>query len=88
MADIGHNSASIASDQLKSLIERIERLEGERKALSDDIKEVYGEAKGNGFDKKVMRLIVALRKRDRDEVQEERAVMDLYLSALGMDAFK
>lgn len=78
----GHNS--VANGQLKSLIERIERLEEEKKALGDDIKDVYGEAKANGFDTKVMRRIVALRKKDHATRKEEEAIMDLYLSALGM----
>lgn len=70
--------------QLKSLIERIERLEEEKSALGGDIKEVYGEAKANGFDTKVMRRIVAMRKRDAQERKEEEAIMELYLQALGM----
>lgn len=75
---------SIAGDQLRSLIERIERLEDEKKALSDDIKDVYGEAKGNGFDTKIIRKIVALRKKDHAERQEEEALLATYMSALGM----
>lgn len=78
----GHNS--VAGDQLRSLIERIERLETEKAALGDDIKDVYGEAKSAGFDTKVMRRIVALRKKDAAERKEEEAIMDLYLNALGM----
>lgn len=90
MSEIGHNSntQSVAADQLKSIIERVERLEEEKAALADDIKDVYGEAKANGFDTKMLRKIVSLRKRDRDEVMEENAILDLYLSALGMDAFR
>jgi uncharacterized protein (UPF0335 family) len=83
----GDNTQSVAADQLKSIIERIERLEEEKKALSDDIKDVYGEAKANGFDTKVLRKLVALRKIDRDERMEQQAIMDLYCQALGMDAF-
>lgn len=75
---------SVAADQLKSIIERIERLEEEKKALSDDIKDVYGEAKANGFDTKVLRKIVSLRKQDRDERMEEEAILELYKQALGM----
>ncbi len=75
---------SFAQSQLKSLIERIERLEEEKKAIAADIKEVYGEAKANGFDTKIMRKVVSLRKKDIAERQEEEAVLDLYLSALGM----
>ncbi len=74
---------AVSADQLKSIIERIERLDIERQSITDDIKEVYNEAKTNGFHKKVLRRIVALRKRDREEVAEEEAILDLYLSALG-----
>jgi uncharacterized protein (UPF0335 family) len=77
---------SIAADQLKAFIERIERLEDEKKALADDIKEVYAEAKGTGFDTKIMRKIISLRKKDHAERQEEEAIMELYLQALGMEA--
>lgn len=73
---------AVSADQLKSIIERIERLDIERQSITDDIKEVYNEAKANGFHKKVLRRIVALRKRDRGEVAEEEAILDLYLSAL------
>ncbi len=73
-----------AQGQLRSLIERIERLEEEKKAIAADIKEVYGEAKANGFDTKIMRKVVGLRKKDSAERQEEEAILDLYLSALGM----
>ncbi len=75
---------SIAADQLKAIIERIERLEEEKKALSEDIKDVYGEAKANGFDTKIIRKIVAIRKKDHAERKEEEAIMELYLEALGM----
>ena len=85
MADIGHNSAtSFAKDQLKSIVERIERLEEEKQALADDIKEVYAEAKGNGFDTKVLRTVIRLRKQDSNERAEQEALLDLYLHALGM----
>ena len=73
----------IAGEQLKSIVERIERLEEEKKALADDIKEVYAEAKGNGFDAKIMRKVVSLRRMDRDKRVEEETILDLYLSALG-----
>ncbi len=75
---------SVAADQLKSLIERIERLEEEKAAIAGDIKEVYAEAKANGFDTKAMRKIVAIRKKDFAERQEEEAILDLYMQALGM----
>lgn len=76
----------IQGDQLKSVVERIERLEEEKKTISDDIKEVYAEAKGNGYDVKVLRKVIALRKRDRDERAEEEALIDLYLQAVGETA--
>jgi uncharacterized protein (UPF0335 family) len=78
----GHNS--FAQGQLKSFIERIERLEEEKKALAADIKEVYGEAKANGFDTKIMRKIVTMRKKDSAERREEQAMLDLYMDAIGM----
>lgn len=74
----------VAKDQLKSIVERIERLEEEKKAISDDIRDVYGEAKSNGFDTKVLRQVVSLRKKDLSERQEQDAIRDLYLNALGM----
>ena len=75
---------SVAADLLKSFVERIERLEEEKAALSGDIKEVYAEAKGNGFDTKALRKIVAIRRRDYAERKEEAAILDLYMQALGM----
>ena len=75
---------SVAGDQLLSLIERIERLNEEKSALGDDIKLVYAEAKSNGFDTKIMRMVVRIRKLDEHERQETDALLDLYLSALGM----
>lgn len=75
---------SVAADQLKSIIERVERLEEEKKAIGDDIKDVYAEAKANGFDTKVLRKIVSLRKQDRDQRMEEEAILELYKQALGM----
>lgn len=75
---------NFAQGQLRSFIERIERLEEEKKAIAADIKEVYAEAKGTGFDTKIMRKVVTLRKKDAAERQEEEAILDLYLSALGM----
>ena len=79
MPDVG----GIAGDRLKSFVERIERLEEEKKALANDIKEVYAEAKGNGFDTKTLRKVVRYRKQDRAKRQEEEAILDLYLSAIG-----
>ncbi|KZK76537.1 hypothetical protein PsW64_00877 [Pseudovibrio sp. W64] len=80
MSDAG----GVAADQLRAFIERIERLEEEKKVIADDIKDVYAESKGNGFDVKVMRKIVSLRKRKPHEREEEEAILDLYLHALGM----
>jgi len=76
--------ANFAKDQLKSLIERVERLEEEKAALGNDLKEVYAEAKGNGFDTKIMRQVVRIRKMESHEREERDALLDLYLSALGM----
>ena len=73
-----------AKDQLKSVIERIERLEEEKKTTSEDIREVYAEAKVNGFDVKALRTIVRMRKQDVDERKEEEAVLETYMHALGM----
>lgn len=77
-------AASVSKDQLRSFVERIERLEEEKQALGEDIKEVYAEAKGNGFDTKVLRTVVRLRKQDSSERAEQDAMLDLYLHALGM----
>jgi len=78
------NIANVAADELRLLIERAERLEEEKKGIADDIKDVYGEAKGRGYDPKIVKRIVALRKRKREDVQEENAILETYLSALGM----
>lgn len=80
MPDVG----GIAGERLKSFIERIERLEAEKQALAGDIKEVYAEAKGSGFDTKIMRQVIRLRKRDQDDIDEEETLLDLYKRALGM----
>ena len=82
--DPGHSSTTVAAGQLKSIVERIERLEEEKKEIADQIKEVYAEAKGNGFDAKTIRKVVSLRRKPTEERQEEEALLDLYLSALGM----
>ena len=74
----------IAADRLRSLVERIERLEEERRALAADIKDVYAEAKSAGFDVKVMRQLIRLRRQDQAEVQEQETLLDLYKRALGM----
>lgn len=80
------SSDAVAADQIRAFVERIERLEEERKSLGDDIGEVYAEAKGNGFDKKVLKRIVRIRAMNRDEYLEQEALLELYLTALGMDA--
>jgi len=77
-------AGGIAGDHLKSFIERIERLEEEKKALGDDIRDVYSEAKANGFEVKVMRQIVKIRKMDKDELDEQEALLETYMRALGM----
>ncbi len=79
---IGHNT--LASDHLKPTIERIERLEEEKKAIADDIRDVYAEAKGNGFDVKALREIVRLRKQNADKRREHEAILETYMHALGM----
>jgi uncharacterized protein (UPF0335 family) len=74
----------IAKDHLKAFIERIERLEEEKKAIADDIRDVYAEAKGNGFDVKALRTIVRMRKQDKDERMEQETILQTYMVALGM----
>jgi uncharacterized protein (UPF0335 family) len=81
MADVG----GIAGERLRSFVDRIERLEEEKAALAADIREVYSEAKGNGFDTKIMRQVVRLRKMDRDDLQEQETLLDIYKRALGME---
>lgn len=73
-----------AKDQLKAVVERVERLEEEKKALADDIRDVYAEAKAHGFDVKALRTIVRLRKQDTDERKEQEAILETYMHALGM----
>lgn len=75
---------TVAADQLKSIIERIERLEEEKETISADIRDVYAEAKANGYDVKALRQIVRIRKQDRTEREEMEAVVELYMQALGM----
>ena len=77
-------ATKFAKDQLKAIIERIERLEEEKKTISDDIRDVYAEAKGNGFDVKIINKVIRIRKQDRAKRQEEEAILDLYMQALGM----
>ena len=73
-----------AKDQLKAFVERVERLEEEKKALADDIRDVFAEAKGNGFDVKALRTVIKLRKQDVDTRKEAEAILETYLHALGM----
>ena len=80
MSDVG----GITAEQLKSYMERIERLEEEKAAMAADIKEVFAEAKANGFDVKIMRQVLKLRKMDSNDRAEQEALLDLYMSALGM----
>jgi uncharacterized protein (UPF0335 family) len=81
MSDVG----GVAGDQLRSYIERIERLEEEKATLANDIKEVFAEAKGNGFDVKIMRQILKLRKMEEADRSEQEELLDIYKRALGMD---
>jgi len=80
--DIGHNS--IATDELRLLIERVERLDEEKRGIADDIKDVFAEAKSRGYDTKAMRKILEIRRKGLEEWQEEEAILDTYLAALGM----
>jgi len=75
---------TVAAGQLRAFIERVERLEEEKQTIADDIKEVYAEMKGTGFDTKAVRTIIRLRKKEDAERQEEEAILDLYKAALGM----
>lgn len=75
---------SVASQELRQFIERVERLEAEKKDIAESIKEVMAEAKGRGYDTKVMRKVISLRKRDANDIAEEEAILDMYKSALGM----
>jgi uncharacterized protein (UPF0335 family) len=80
----GHNS--VAKDQIRSIIERVERMEEEKKVISDDIRDIYKEAGGNGLDCKALRTIVRMRKQDANERAEEASILELYMHALGMSA--
>ena len=77
-------AAKFAKDQLRSIIERIERLEEEKKTISDDVRDVYAEAKGNGFDVKALRAVVKMRKQDANERAEQETILETYMQALGM----
>jgi uncharacterized protein (UPF0335 family) len=83
MTDIGHNSVN--GDHLRQFIERVEKLEEEKRGIADDIKGVYAEAKSTGFDAKMIRKIVAMRRVEEAKRQEEEAILELYLAALGTE---
>ena len=89
MAGPGHNSDpyAISADELQQLIEQIESLEGEKRQTADLIRDAYAEAKGRGYDTKVMRKLIALRKRKPDAIAEEQAILELYGRAIGMSVF-
>jgi len=82
--EVTEQSYRVTADELRQFIERFERLEAEKKDIAEQQKEVMGEAKGRGYDVKVMRKVIALRKRDSAEIAEEEAVLDMYKEALGM----
>jgi uncharacterized protein (UPF0335 family) len=84
MADLEPEFNAATAGQLKSVIERIERLEEEKKALAEDIKEVYAEAKANGFDTKAIRKLISIRKQDEGDRKEQDAILETYMTALGM----
>jgi uncharacterized protein (UPF0335 family) len=86
MADevMEEGGSTVAAGQLRAFVERIERLEEDKKTVAEDIKEVYAELKGTGFDTKAVRTIIRLRKKDQAERQEEETILDLYMNALGM----
>ena len=85
MSDMSTDTSyRVTADELRQFIERIERLDAEKKDLADQQKEVMAEAKGRGYDTKVMRKVIALRKRDQDDIAEEEAVLEMYKEALGM----
>ena len=83
-ADPDPKTGGIAADRLRSIVERIERLEEEKKALSSDIKDIFGEAKASGFDVKALRALISLRKKEPNEVEEQDSLLALYRRALGM----
>ena len=83
MADGSANVGGVAGERLRGFIERVERLEEEKAGIAGDIKEIYAEAKGEGYEVKVLRQIVRLRKMDKNDRQEQEALLDLYLSAIG-----
>lgn len=84
MSEIGHNSGAIAADEIRLLLERVERLQEEKKGITDDIRDVFAEAKGRGYDVKTMRYALAQRKMTKDERDNQRAMQETYLAALGL----
>ena len=80
----GMGGGSVAADELRLLIERAERLEEEKKGIADDIKDVFAEAKGRGYDSKTIKKIMSIRKKKKEEYQEEEAILETYMAALGM----
>jgi len=84
-ASIGDNSDPVDNNELRLLVERIERLEEEKKGIADDIKDVYGEAKARGFDAKIMKQVIKLRAQEPHDRQETRAILDTYCAALGIN---
>ncbi len=84
MNDVTENPTNVAGDRLRSIVDRIERLEEERKALSSDIKDIYSEAKSAGFDVKVLRQLIRIRKQEPAQVEEQETLLDVYRRAIGM----
>ena len=87
MSDDAFSDAAVhgvASEQLRSIVERVERLEEEKKAIADDIKDIFAEAKANGYDTKALRKLISLRRKRVEERQEEEAILQTYMAALGM----
>lgn len=84
MTEIGHNSEQFSKDQLKSIIERVERLNEDKDQIASDIRDVFTEAKGNGYDVKALRTIVRMRKMDADDRSEQEMILETYMNALGM----
>jgi len=84
MNDETQETYRVTADELRQFIERVERLEAEKKDISDSQKEIFLQAKSSGYDVKVMRKVIALRKRNREEIQEEEAILGMYMEALGM----
>jgi uncharacterized protein (UPF0335 family) len=82
---MSNSNYTVAADELRSFIERYEGLESEKRDIADQMKEVMAEAKGRGYDSRILKMVIALRKKDPDAVSEEQAILDVYKSALGMD---